>query len=159
MSSHGQEPGWGPGAEAIQVSPASHQSGPSPPSTRNAPHSNALPPGAHHGRMPRATVSKPCQTCQLLARAQSGPTDSSAEQQQGRDPARRWWSSLGVGVLRTKTISFSKIARNFSIHTFSIFLRNLSIPGVLDRSGLFPALLQCRTAWSAHMNLKIKMCS
>jgi hypothetical protein len=55
--------------------------------------------------------------------------------------------------------NFSKIARIFSIHTFSIFARNFSIAGVLDRSRLFPALLQFRAAWSAHMNLKIKMCS
>ncbi len=55
-----------------------------------------------------------------------------------------------------RTIIFSKIAIIFSIHTFSIFARIFSIPGVPERSGLFPALLQYRSAWSAHMNLKIK---
>jgi hypothetical protein len=60
---------------------------------------------------------------------------------------------------RIRTITFSKIARTFSTHTFSIFARMFSIPCVPDRSGLFPALLQYRAAWSAHMNLKIKMCS
>jgi hypothetical protein len=59
----------------------------------------------------------------------------------------------------TRTIIFSKIARIFSIHIFSIFARNFSIPGFPYRSGLFPALLQYRAAWSAHMNLKIKLCS
>jgi hypothetical protein len=49
-------------------------------------------------------------------------------------------------TLFIRTISFSKIARIFSIHTFSIFAIIVSIPGVPDRSGLFPALLQYSNA-------------
>jgi hypothetical protein len=64
-----------------------------------------------------------------------------------------------VDYLCIRTITFSKIAIIFSTHTFSIFARIFSIPCVQDHSGLFPTLLQYRAAWSAHMNMKIKLCS
>ena len=43
---------------------------------------------------------------------------------------------------RIRTIIFSIFARIFSILTFSIFARIFSIPASMERSGLFPALLQ-----------------
>ncbi len=48
------------------------------------------------------------------------------------------WSGKGM-YQNYKLYQNSIFARNFSI---SIFARNFSIPGVLDRSELFPALLQ-----------------
>jgi hypothetical protein len=86
----------------------------------------------------------------------------------GGERERRWGGDGPVGRgrrergegegegTRTKVSKFSREILHF--YTFSIFARIFSILGVQDRPRLFPTLLQYSAAWSAHRNLKVKMC-